>query len=340
VNALKRDVWVLASVIILGVAIRLAAMLVFSSMYPPIDAFIVDKESANVLLSGQNPYTYAFPVHNYILNVFAYLPMVPIYYAPFSILGDFRYGSIFADVLIMLAIYSIAKSFNRGAAVYAPLAFALLPQSIWLSSVTGTNIMVGTAFMMLSLAMLMKKNYGVAAVFLGFGVAANQLVALMLPLFAFYYWSVHKLSRFSLSLLVSAAVMLPFFLYSPSAFFYDVVEFQFLRPIQLDGSYSLYNFLNTNFGIQLSIYIRVVLFTVPFMFSAFWSRSRPNLLLMSAGIMLFLAAFVLPINGFWNYFIPSLAILCAFIPPAIELIMLKIEATTFSWRFKRLEDKY
>jgi len=329
----------LSSVIILGVAIRLAVMIILSSMYPPIDAFIVNNESANLLLGLQNPYTYAFPVHNYILNVFAYLPMVPIYYVPFSVLGDFRYGNIFADVLIMLALYSIAKSFNRGAAIYAPLTFALLLPSIWLSSITGTNIMVGTAFMMLSLAMLTKKNYGVAAVFLGFGVAANQFVALMLPLFAFYYWSVHKLSRFSLSLLVSSVIMLPFFLSNSSAFFNDVVEFQFLRPTQLDGSYSLYNFLNTNFGIQLSIYIRVVLFILPFMFSAFLSRSRPNLLLISAGIMLFLAAFILPINGFWNYFIPPLAILCALTPAAIEQIALKFKQRQSDGDSKCLDDK-
>ena len=240
-------------------------MSVFSSLYPPIDAFIVDKESANVILNLQNPYTYTYPVHNYILNIFAYLPMVPIYYAPFYLLGDFRYGSIFADVLIMLAAYWIAKSLNRGKALLAPLAFALLPPSIWLSSIAGTNIMVGTAFLMLSLAALMHKKYGVAAVFLGLGIATNQLVALMLPLFGYYYWSEHKLSRFSLSLLVSAVIILPFYLSAPSNFFYDVMEYQFLRPPQLDGTYSLYHIFSTNFGIQLSFIVRVVLFTVPFL---------------------------------------------------------------------------
>ncbi len=322
---MKREVWMLASVIILGIAIRLVVMSLFSNVYPPIDAFIVDKESANLILSLQNPYTYAFPVHNYILNVFAYLPMVPIYYAPFSVLGDFRYGSIFADVLIMLAVYWIAKSQSRGVAIYAPLAFALLPPSIWISSIAGTNVMVGTAFLMLSLAALMQKKFGVAAVFLGLGVASNQLVALMLPLFAFFYWSEHKLSHFSLSLLVSAVVVLPFFLASPSQFLYDVFEFQFLRPAQMDGSFSLYNITSTNLGIQLSVYIRAGLFVVPFVLSTFWSRRKPNLLLLFTGIMLFLAAFVLPINGFWNYFIPSLAILCAFIPTAIQQITQKIK---------------
>jgi hypothetical protein len=321
---MRKEVWMLAAIIMLGIAIRLVVMYTLSVYNPPIDAFIVDKESANVILHLQNPYTYSFPVHDYYLNVFAYLPMVPIYYVPFYVLGDFRFGSIFADVLIILAAYWIAKSYNRGFAFYAPLAYALLPPSIWLSSIAGTNIMVGTAFLMLFFAALLQKKYGVAAVFLGLGVAANQMVALMLPLFAFYYWREHKVSRFTLSLLVSATIILPFYLSSPSNFIYDVVEFQFLRPAQSNGSYSLYHILNSGFGIQLSFYIRATLFAVPFILSAFWSRRKPNLLLISAGLLLFLEAFVLPINGFWTYFLPSLAILCAFIPAAVERVMQKI----------------
>lgn len=251
------------------------------------------------------------------MSTFAYLPMVPIYYAVFSFLGDFRFANILADVFIMLSAYWIAKSFNRGTAVYAALAFAVMPPSIWLTSVTGTNIMVGTAFLMLSLAALVQKKYWVAAAFLGLGVASNQLVVLMLPLFAYYYWSVHKLSRFSLSLLVSAAIILPFYLSSPSAFFYDVVQYQLIRQLQVDGPYSLFNVFN-RFGIQLSLALRVVIFIVPFMFAMFWSRRHFTVLLASAGVLLFLAAFVLPIDGFWNYFLPSLAILCVFIPVGVD----------------------
>jgi hypothetical protein len=33
---------------------------------------------------------------------------------------------------------------------------------------------------------------------------------------------------------------------------------------------------------------------------------------------LFLEAFVLPINGFWTYFLPSLAILCVFTTTVFE----------------------
>ena len=238
--------------------------------------------------------------------------MVPIFYVPFSLLGDIRMGNIFADVLIMLAAYWIAKSLNCKTALYAPLVYALLPVSIWLTSVTATNMMIGTAFMMLSFAALLRKQFRLAAVFLGLGVAANQLVILTLPLFGYYFWKAQKFKDFILSLAVSLAIILPFFVLSPSQFFYDVVTFQFVRPLQADGPFSLYSIVQTVFKIQLDTVVRVILFAVPFLFLTVLPKQRPKVLLLSAALILFLAAFVLPVNGLWNYFLPSFAIVCAF----------------------------
>ena len=128
--------------------------------------------------------------------MFAYLPMVPIYYAPFYLLGDIRFGSIFADILIMFSLYYIAKSINRGAAFFAPLAYAFFPFSIWLTSVASTNIMIGTSFLTVSTATLLQKKHLVAAIFLGLALATNQLVLLALPLIIFYLWGERKISYF------------------------------------------------------------------------------------------------------------------------------------------------
>ena len=165
---MKKELWLLAIIITIGVAIRLALLPVSLLLAKPVDIYIVDAQAPRLLLNLQNPYTYNYSVHNYTLSSFAYLPMVPIYYLPFYLLGDIRYGNIFADVLIMLASYWIAKTINRGVALYAPLTFAVLPASIWLTSVAATNIMIGTAFLMLSFAALLRKNSTVAAVLLGF----------------------------------------------------------------------------------------------------------------------------------------------------------------------------
>jgi hypothetical protein len=311
---MKKEIWLLVLIIAVGVAIRLAVAAVFSSLYPPVDIYVVDQQAARLILNLQNPYTFTYMVHHYTLAHFAYLPMVPIYYAPFSLLGDIRIGNIFADVLIILAAYWIAKSLNCRTAVYAPLVFAVMPLSIWLTSVTSTNFMVGTAFLMLSFAFLFKKNFAVAAVLLGLAIGTNQLMILMLPLFGVYYWNEHKFSRFFLSLAVSAAIILPFFLYSPTKFFYDVVEYQFVRPLQPDGPFSLYSILSTTFRVQLNTWIRVLIFSIPFFILSFWHTRRPEFTFSSACIIMFLAALVLPVNGLWNYFLPSIAIACALIP--------------------------
>ena len=311
---MRKEIWLLAIIIIAGVVIRLAVIPVFSGQYKPVDIYIVDEQASKLILNFQNPYMHSYLVHNYALDIFAYLPMVSIYYAPFSLLGDIRYGNIFADVLIMLAVYWIARSMSFRTALYAPVAFAILPWSIWLTSIASTNFMVGTAFLMLSLASMLRKKYTLAAVFLGLGVATNQLLVLLLPLYAYHYWTGHNFSRFIISLAVPAAIILPFFVSSPYKFFYDVAAYQFVRQLQSDGSFSLFSILKTSFGFQVSTWARVILFTVPFLALTFWFKHRSKVLAPSAGALLFLAAFILPVNGLWNYFLPSFALACLLIP--------------------------
>ncbi|MGZ4849893.1 MAG: hypothetical protein ACXV2C_00775, partial [Candidatus Bathyarchaeia archaeon] len=64
----------------------------------------------------------------------------------------------------------------------------------------------------------------------------------------------------------------------------------------------------------MSTWARVVLFTVPFLALTFWFKHRSKVLALSAGALLFLSAFILPVNGLWNYFLPSFALACLLIP--------------------------
>jgi hypothetical protein len=317
---MRKETWLLTFVLIIGIGIRIATMIFVSPSFKPVDVYIVDEQAPRILLQLGNPYSYSFHVHDYQLNVFAYLPMVPLYYVPFYVLGDIRFGNIFADLLIMIAAYWIAKSVNRGIAIFASLTFAVLPASVWLTSVTSTNIMIGAAFLMLSFAALAQKKYSVGAVFLGMGIASNQLVAVLLPLFGYYYWCNQKLSRFMLSLAVSVTIILPFLIASPTNFLYSVVEYQFVRPLQSDGPFSLYSILKQTTGILLNSPVRVLIFTIPLAFAAFQSGRRLNLLILSSAITLLLAAFILPINGLWNYFLPSFAVWSGLCPAIIDEI--------------------
>jgi hypothetical protein len=317
---MRKEIWFLILVLVIGIGIRLATMIFVSPLFKPVDVYIVDQQAPKVLLQLGNPYSYSYFVHDYRLNVFVYLPMVPLYYVPFYVLGNIKFGNIFADLLIMIAAYWIAKSIGRGIAIFASLTFAVLPASIWLTSVTATNIMIGTAFLMLSFAALVRNKYSLAAVFLGIVIASNQLVALMLPLFGYYFWGQHKFSRFLLSLAVSVAIILPFLIASPTNFLYGAFESPFLRPLQSDGPFSLYSVLRQTTGILLSTPVRVLIFTIPLVFAAFWSRRRLMLLILSSAVMLSLAAFILPVDGYWNYFLPSFAVWSGLCPAIIDEI--------------------
>jgi Gpi18-like mannosyltransferase len=316
-------------IIAVGVLIRVISIPVFSiAPYHPVDVYYVDNEAAKLILNLQNPYSQNLVTNGHTLNMFAYLPMVPLYYSPFYLLGDIRLGNIFADVLIMFSLYFISKSINRGAAFFAPLAYAILPFSIWLTSVASTNIMIGTAFLTVSIAALLKKKHLAASIFLGLSLATNQLVFLALPLLLFYFWREHKTSYFLGSLLVTTGIILPFFIQDTFRFIYDVILFQFQRPLQENGVFSLYSLINTTTGLSLASWVRVSLFlfvTVVALISLKWKRF---VLVPLIGTLLFLGAFILPVNGFWNYFLPGATFLIACIPYVIDEITIKMEEST------------
>jgi hypothetical protein len=122
------------------------------------------------------------------------------------------------------------------------------------------------------------------------------------------------LPRFTVSLVVPAAIILPFFLASPSQFFYDIVTFQFTRPLHAEGIYGLYGVLGTFLNFQLSTLPRLAIFAAFFVAAAYLYREKSQLFLLSAGLLLFSAAFVLPVDGMWNYFLPTFALLCLLAP--------------------------
>ena len=315
----------------IGVLLRVISIPLFANAYYPVDVYYVDNQAAKLILGFQNPYTQNLVAQGYGWNMFAYLPMVPIYYAPFYLLGDIRLGNIFADIVIMFSLYFIAKSINRGAAFFAPLAYAILPFSVWLTSVASTNIMIGASFLTVSTAALVRRKHLEAAIFLGLALATNQLVFLALPLIIFYFLGERKISYFMGSLLVTAGIILPFFFQDTFHFIYDVILFQFQRPLQSNGVFSLYSLINATTGLSLTAWIRISLFLSVTLIAVIGLRRKKLLLVPLIGTLLFLGAFILPVNGFWNYFLPGAIFLIAGIPYVIDEITIKIEKSTSTY---------
>jgi 4-amino-4-deoxy-L-arabinose transferase-like glycosyltransferase len=318
-------------VVALGVGIRLAVIpWADNSPYPPVDIYYADTQAAQVVLNLQNPYIHTYMIHGNAWDLYAYLPMVPFFYAPFYLLGDIRYGSIFADVIIMFALYSVSKSLSKRDvyAVFAPFVYAILPMSIWLTSATGSNMMIGTAFLMLFLVTLLKEKYAFAALFLGLGMATNQFVAALLPFFGYYLWTKRKRMHILGAVAVSAAVILPFAVANASKFIYGIFTFQLDRPLQLNGPFSFFSIVYSTWGVQPSFLVRGGMLVAALVISLFAFGRERWLFVPLTGLLLCLGAFLIPVNGFWNYFLPAITIVCALIPPTLNRIE---ELTGIHW---------
>ncbi|MDH2900609.1 MAG: hypothetical protein PXY39_06515 [archaeon] len=292
----------------------------------PVDVYYVDREAAKLILQYQNPYLFS-NYTNYLGKVvtFAYLPVIPAYFAPFVFIGsDIRYGSIIADVVITIAMYFIARSTLGGTHTKpwirfsGSIAYAILPTSIYLTSVSGTNMMIGPMFLIVALAALLQEKWLVAGIFLGLALAANQFIILTFPLIAIYSLRNHNLKTILVSILVASAIILPFMLYSPSKFLYDVLLFQLERPMQKNGIWSLYYLVYAISGFKMGTYLRLAIFLVPAgIVSILFSTTKKNVLIGTA-IVSALATFVLPLDGFWNYFLLPMIIICALIPSILS----------------------
>jgi uncharacterized membrane protein len=324
-----RDYYLLVLISIIAILIRLVSMYYFANgtIGNTVDVYYVDRESAKLILEFQDPYLFSnYTNHLGNLVTFAYMPVIPAYYAPFLVLAsDIRIGNIVADVIIVVAMFFIGRSimkrenFRFWVAFSGSIAYAILPTSIFLTSVSGTNMMIGSMFLFVGLAALFEERPSIAGVFIGVALAANQFIILIFPLVALYCLRNHNLKTVLISASVAAMIILPFMLYSPSQFVYDAFTFQFQRTMQKNGVWDLYYLVYTLSGFKLGTYLRVAIFIVPASFASFFfSRKKKNDLLIGSAIVSALASIVLPIDGFWNYFLLPFTFLCALVPSILS----------------------
>jgi hypothetical protein len=292
----------------------------------PVDVYYVDREAAKLILEFRNPYLFS-NYTNYLGRVvtFAYMPVIPAYFAPFLLMGsDIRYGSIIADVAITIAMYFIGKSTSKGTYVKSwipfsgSITYAILPTSIYLTSVFGTNMMIGPMFLIVALAGIFEEMWLVAGIFLGLALAANQFVILIFPLIALYCLRNHNFKTILVSVLVASAIILPFMLYSPSKFLYDVLLFQLGRPPQPNGIWSLFYLVYSSSGFKMGTYLRLAIFLAPAGIATFLFSTTKRNVLIGTAIVSALASFVLPVDGFWNYFLLPMIIVCSLVPSILS----------------------
>jgi hypothetical protein len=338
-SSLKRDAIVVALIAIVGILLRLVSMWIAShTTYYPVDEYYVDQQAASALARHLNPYSLIYFSRTGIaIPVFAYFPMIALYYLPFAQLGDIRYGNILADVVIIVSLYFLMGPLKKSLGskrLLAPLAYSLFPTSIWLTSVAGTNMMVGAMFLVVTLALIANDRFLEGSIVYGLALSTNQLAFFAFPVLFYYYWRRSCARLFLISPAVAALVALPFAIADPAKFYYDVLLFQFARPLQPDGWLSLYSFVYSTTGAVLGTGLRLALFlSSAFALFIFVRKNMMRVVLLSAGLIL-LGVLILPVNGFWNYLVVPGSLFCVLVPNLASRLEL-VEAIKFPTVFRQ-----
>ncbi len=298
---------------------------------PTTDVFYYDSQAAGVLLSGSNPYTHMYTgipprlATPGATDVFAYFPLTAIYLVPFQVLGDVRFGFIFADFIIALTLY--LSSGKRGRS--ASLLYLFMPFTVVFSTIYLNNTLISILFFALFFYFEKRGRRLLSSLSLGLSLAAIQVVWIIFPIIAFYFLRQRRFKHLALALGTALLAALPLAILDFNAFLSETVFFQFSRPvlglITTTGpvGFTLDSLLNINLNLGLNgLLTSLVGFTLPIWLRAgallvilpFFLRSTNGIsgLLRASGGFLLLSLFVLPNDFFLPYLEMPFFILLAF----------------------------
>lgn len=299
-------------IILLAVVLAIAARAVLIATpfaYTP-DIYYYDTQAVQALASGQNPYGHDYVVPPWLAtagaeNVFAYLPMVLLFLFPFGLAGDVRVGLVACDALVAIGLYLLR---GKWADVVAA-AFLLLPFTVLFSTWYPNNTLVGMAMLGMGIALRMLDRQWTSAIFVGLSLGASQLVWLFYPFVLSQSLRERKFAQVLVTLATAAAVVLPFVLVNPSAFFSNTILFEFERPVQglvtaqafgINVNPTLGGLATTLLGVALPFVLKAALATAGLAFLLFRTRSPESATLNGSYFLLF-AIFILPNNFSWWY---------------------------------------
>jgi hypothetical protein len=206
----------------IGIALRAASVLV-----SPVssDVLSLSAKGAALILSGQNPYEVLFLT----ATKFAYPPLEPLFYMPFTGFDlrwvEFGSGSL---ILLILLLTSLRRKQSVSVLYLAIYSFSTLLVGFVGASTNDTSAalfpFLGVWFIMFSSN---KRKYDYAGLLLGLGLAFKQFGIFPL-IFVIGFLIKCKgpwLRTTIVASLTTAAISLPFFLWNPTDFIFDVITF-------------------------------------------------------------------------------------------------------------------
>jgi len=205
------------------------------------DSVVQQEEAGRTLLRGHDPYGHdyttvlgsnggPYPGFNPATHHLAYLPgTVLLSAAGLLLIGD-RYDArlwlLPALILLVIGTYLVARSRDEGIAYVALTVLNPLYLISWLWS---SNDILFIAPLALSLAVLRRGGPVAASLLFVLSMLFKSLTAVLIPIYvalAIRRWGVRRVApAFAMALVAGAAVVLPFFLWSPKAFVQDTLLF-------------------------------------------------------------------------------------------------------------------
>jgi hypothetical protein len=247
--------WVRRSVFLVAVAAAFGfrLWLPFASPTPEIDTFTTAQESAEHLLDGKNPYStpvtdiYEGKVdYGYKITAYAYLPSnLYLQTVAYGLLGDVRYACVFAEAVVALSFWLLAKRrWDPTVAELIVLLFLYQPRGLLVVELAWTDPLNLLLFSLFLLAYDNRKEKTAAAVF-GFFLSLKQY----LVFFLLHWFLIEKRwSMILLALTAGALTVLPFAIADPSSVITQGLLLNLRTPFRTD-SLTIFGLLSPATGI-------------------------------------------------------------------------------------------
>lgn len=298
--------------LVLVFAVAAFLRLLLSVYLPPlVDVYYYDSQAVHALLSGSDPYGYHYAGIPAWLStpgaedVYAYLPGVLLFLAPFGALWDIRLGLIVADVVIAWCLYSLRPRISGAAAAF----YLLTPWALLFSTSYPNNTLVAMVFVGLALLWEAKGRGILSASAFGVALASSQFVWFLYPFFAYRALKEKRFVHVGVGILIAAVIVLPFLLWNPSAFIYDTVSFQFVRPPQeivtpmvfgFNVNPTLSGITQTLFGVTVPAPARGIVLLALLVYLLYGAKTLSRLVL-NGSVFLLAIIFILPNTFSWWY---------------------------------------
>jgi len=234
-----RFLLLLACFAVMGVVVLRA------SPKPWIDVWHFQQGAASTLLHGSDPYAATYPdvygtwskrfygldlVRDGRVAAFPYSPLTVLADLPgFAMLGDVRYSLL---ALMIGSAFLLSRALPGATGELAALLLLFQPRAFFVLEQAWTEPLVMFCFALVVYAVARRAHWALAGGALGLLAASKQYS----PFFVIPLGLLVRPRRgLCVAAAVVAAVMLPFALGDPAAFWRGVVRFQFLQPFRPDS---------------------------------------------------------------------------------------------------------